>query len=161
MRASNCYVERTIVLPQTPLSCAVRAVGPLAPSSPPSSPSSRTPPQDTPLPSTSPKFSSSRKRRLSDADGERVTKRSRGISSEPRSYIGADPMPSSQISHALEPYIFGDFSSPPLISMDQIDNSAPLDISLFDWNAFNAAYAEPVDPQSMPRKSLASMYSSS
>lgn len=86
---------------------------------------------------------SSRKRRLSDASLEHEPKRPRLLPNTP---------PSTHISLTSELSSFVNFYSPPSLSTNALDISGPFDNSLFDWNAFADAHAEPTISQNPPRE---------
>jgi hypothetical protein len=82
----------------------------------------------------------SRKRRLSDADGQPAFKRPRGLLRGPRLQAVSDPLPmSSAIEEAskLDSW-FLPFDIPSPVTAEELDPSVPVDIEFFnDWPYVN------------------------
>ncbi|GLB35909.1 putative homeobox KN domain containing protein [Lyophyllum shimeji] len=86
-------------------------------------------PNSIPLPAIS------RKRRLSDADGQRVPKRPRGITAGPRLQAVSDPLPTRIDTWSMDQWFNAHFGIPNPAVVDEPDTTLPLDVQVFNYSA--------------------------
>ena len=81
-------------------------------------------------------LTSSRKRRLSDADGQGLPKRPRNLAVGPRMHAVSDPFPMSSAlfeASSMDDWFHSNFGITNAFHIDELDTTLPLDVEVFEY----------------------------